>query len=202
MEETQYTLYIEIDREHIQPERLDATRKTYQTYIDMWKQKQLKQYSVAGNYDAGFDLPMLKEHVFESYQDIGTIHLGVRAKMTCEKVENVNIVSSRFENARLTSIHPVCYFLYPRSSISKTPFRMANSVGIIDSGYRGPLKAVVDIKYKGEEPVEIEEGSRLFQICAPGLHRINDIQLVDSLDETIRGEGGFGSTGRLEYTND
>ena len=36
------------------------------------------------------------------------------------------------------------YYMYPRSSISKTPLRLANSVGIIDNGYRGHLIAAVD----------------------------------------------------------
>ena len=43
-------------------------------------------------------------------------------------------------------LYYVSYYLYPRSSVStKTPLRLANSVGIIDSGYRGNIKAVFDI---------------------------------------------------------
>lgn len=42
------------------------------------------------------------------------------------------------------SMYPTGFYLYPRSSISKTPFRLANSVGIIDSGYRGNLIAMLD----------------------------------------------------------
>lgn len=185
MENTHYILYLEIDKDHIHPDRLEATQKTYQKYINMWKQKQVKQWHDGHNYDAGFDLPLLKGCVFESYKDTGTIHLGVRAKMVCQKMDTRGTITT----------HPVCYYIYPRSSISKTQFRMANSVGIIDSGYRGPLKAVVDIKYSTEEPVEIEEGTRLFQICTSGLDRISHVEIVDSLENTIRGEGGFGSTG-------
>ena len=45
---------------------------------------------------------------------------------------------------------PVSYYLYPRSSITKTPLRLANSVGIIDAGYRGNIIACVD-NIKNEE---------------------------------------------------
>ena len=84
------------------------------------------------------------------------------------------------------------YYLYPRSSISKTPLRMANSVGIIDMGYRGNIMAKVDnIK---NIPYTINKGSRLFQIVSPSLLSIK-LQIVDSLTETTRGESGFGSTG-------
>jgi|TARA_B110001469_G_C9546953_1_gene271466 dUTP pyrophosphatase len=85
----------------------------------------------------------------------------------------------------------VSYYLYPRSSISKTPLRMSNSVGIIDAGYRGNLMVSVD--NISEDTVIIEKGSRLFQICGPTLSRIT-FELTDTLSETSRGEGGFGST--------
>ena len=85
------------------------------------------------------------------------------------------------------------YYLYPRSSIIKTPLRLSNSVGIIDSGYRGDIIACVDnIK---NVPYEIKQGDRLFQICAGDLSPFEYI-LVDDLSNTRRGSGGFGSTGR------
>ena len=83
------------------------------------------------------------------------------------------------------------YFLVPRSSISKTPLRMSNSIGIIDKGYRGELIAMVDnIK---DLPYEIKKGTRLFQIISPALLPIQ-FSLVTELDSTSRGSGGFGST--------
>ena len=87
---------------------------------------------------------------------------------------------------------PVGYFLFARSSISKTRFRLANSVGIIDSGYRGNLCAYFDVL--GSESTTTEPQQRLVQICAPSLEPFR-IDIVDSLDKTERGEGGFGSTG-------
>ena len=88
------------------------------------------------------------------------------------------------------------YYMYPRSSISKSCMRLANSVGIIDSGYRGNLIAMVDCVY--EEQCMFNPYDRYFQICAPELVPVV-VYVVDTVEElgekTLRGEGGFGSTG-------
>ena len=87
----------------------------------------------------------------------------------------------------------VSYYLYPRSSMgAKTPLRLSNSVGIIDSSYRGNLIAIVD--NLSDEEYTIPVGTRLFQLCSPNLEPIT-FQIVNSLSETSRGSGGFGSTG-------
>ena len=85
----------------------------------------------------------------------------------------------------------VSYYLYPRSSIYKTPLRMANSVGIIDAGYRGTIMAAID--NRSTEDYTVRPGQRLFQLCGPTLEPIT-FELVNQLSETSRGEGGFGST--------
>ena len=90
------------------------------------------------------------------------------------------------------------YYLYPRSSISKTPLRMSNSVGIIDAGYRGNLMVSVD--NVSDEPYIIKTGQRLFQLCGPTLSRGNTFELTDTLSDTARGEGGFGSTNSAQST--
>jgi dUTP pyrophosphatase len=90
---------------------------------------------------------------------------------------------------------PCSYYMYPRSSVSKTNLRLANSVGIIDSGYRGHLIGVFDVK---DNKINVEKYTRLLQICSPTLDPIN-VELVSSLEElglTDRGSGGFGSTGK------
>lgn len=85
------------------------------------------------------------------------------------------------------------YFLIPRSSMSKTPLRMANSIGLIDGGYRGQIMAAVDnIK---DEAFVAEAGTRLFQLIFPDCSPIS-YELVEELSETTRGSGGFGSTGK------
>lgn len=89
------------------------------------------------------------------------------------------------------------FYLYPRSSISKTDLMLANQTGIIDSGYRGYILGA--FRYLGERGSTecVEKGSRLLQICSPNLEPFL-VHLVEEcfLSETIRGEGGFGSTGK------
>jgi len=84
------------------------------------------------------------------------------------------------------------YWLVPRSSIYKSGLMMANSVGVIDKSYRGELQAPVWSMFGNSE---VQLGQRLFQIVAPDMGWIRHIRLVDSLPETERGSGGFGSTG-------
>lgn len=87
--------------------------------------------------------------------------------------------------------YPSGFYIYPRSSTgSKTGLRLANSVGIIDSGYRGNLMAVFDSK----TPETLPAYTSLVQICGPSLIPLW-VEIVDELEETERGEGGFGSTG-------
>ena len=86
----------------------------------------------------------------------------------------------------------IAYYLFPRSSISKTPLRMANSIGLIDGGYRGEIMAMCDnIKPKS---YTAEKGQRLFQLVATDSSPIQ-YELVKELEMTTRGTGGFGSTG-------
>lgn len=85
------------------------------------------------------------------------------------------------------------YYLFPRSSISKTPLRLSNSIGLIDGGYRGELVGMVDNIY--DEDFHIKRGERYFQLVAVDSSPI-DFELVTELSESSRGEGGFGSTGR------
>ena len=84
------------------------------------------------------------------------------------------------------------YILAPRSSISKTPLMMANSIGVIDQAYRGNIIAMV--RNMSNETYVIGVGTRLFQILAVCTDDIS-IEVVDELSKTTRGAGGFGSTG-------
>ncbi len=134
--------------------------------------------------DSGLDLYCPEEIIVEP-GETKKINLNI----SCEATKKV---LQPDENDLLTYMTmPTSYFLYPRSSIIKTPLRMANSVGIIDAGYRGNIIACVDnIK---NESFTIEKGTRLFQICSPDLSPLK-FNLVNTLTETSRGEGGFGST--------
>jgi dUTP pyrophosphatase len=69
---------------------------------------------------------------------------------------------------------------------------LANSVGIIDAGYRGEICAMV--RNCSNDLYTIKQGDRLFQLCSPDLKPL-DIIIVNELSESERGIGGFGSTG-------
>lgn len=84
------------------------------------------------------------------------------------------------------------FWLMPRSSIYKTPLRMANSIGLVDRAYRNSLKAPVD--NISDVDYLIKKGTRLFQIVSPSLEQFK-VSFVDELSETERGGGSFGSTG-------
>jgi len=87
------------------------------------------------------------------------------------------------------------FWLIPRSSISKTPLRLANSIGLIDAGYRNTLKVAVDNISNAD--YVISKGTRLFQISAPSLAPLKWAKKEEIKDtvEPERGLGGFGSTG-------
>jgi len=91
---------------------------------------------------------------------------------------------------------PCHFWLAPRSSIWKNGVTQANSMGVIDNSYRGPLMgAVLPFLFQS---ATIQEGSRLFQILAPDMGYISVVEILheSELDVTVRGAGGFGSTGR------
>jgi dUTP pyrophosphatase len=90
--------------------------------------------------------------------------------------------------------NPSAFLLCPRSSIAKTPLMLANHVGIIDSGYRGNIKGAFRNLDANSEYV-VEKHTRLLQICHPSLCPIR-VELCDSISNTSRGGGGFGSTGK------
>jgi len=115
--------------------------------------------------DAGFDL-------YSPYNEFvctsdNVCKLDFKVKCSAQIVE-------KNTNGQICSYN-TGYYMHPRSSIYKTPLRLANSTGIVDSGYRGNL------------------------IGAPGLIPIY-VELVDKSEDlgadTIRGERGFGSSGR------
>jgi len=106
---------------------------------------------------------------------------------------NHNVICASFNDYGV----PYPYYMYPRSSISKTPLRLANCVGVIDSGYRGHLIAKLDhIKPSKEcKKFIVQIGSRMVQVCSHNLLPFESVNIVDTMDETKRGDGGFGSTG-------
>lgn len=83
--------------------------------------------------------------------------------------------------------------LFPRSSICKKDLEMTNSVGVIDSNYRGPIKSVFNPTC--EDPEIYELGERFAQLIIIPYPKI-EFEEVEELSETERGTGGYGSTGK------
>ncbi len=87
--------------------------------------------------------------------------------------------------------------IVPRSSIVKTDFLMANSVGIIDPDYRGRIFVPFRFVGKGDALSAAKSllNQRIAQLIVRQLENCS-LEIVSSLNETDRGAGGFGSTGK------
>ena len=130
--------------------------------------------------DSGLDLPMVSSGSIQSGEKAVLMPLGVKI--------------FAFRNGM-----SVPYYLCPRSSLPlKAPLRLANSIGVIDAGYRGELKAIVDhVGETTDAAFHYKVGDRFFQVVSPTLEPHKSIELVDDIESyrTERNEGGFGSTG-------
>ncbi len=132
-----------------------------------------KPPKLASPWAAGYDLT--------SDEDKFTIHPGEVKKI------NTGIAVALPEN--------IAGQLHVRSSTGiKLRLNLVNQEGIIDPDYRGWIYAT--IVNSGNEPLTIERGQRLFQIVLVEIQR-GELQEVEELPETVRGEGATGSTGRF-----
>lgn len=84
-----------------------------------------------------------------------------------------------------------CMLLYPRSSISKTPYFLTNSVGVVDAGYRGEI--MLKFKSNNYEKVGMDITKAIAQFRIVPVLDVECIE-VDELSDSERGTGGFGST--------
>ena len=82
--------------------------------------------------------------------------------------------------------------LFPRSSISKTDHFLKNSVGVIDSGYRGEIKIRMSIPHLGAPCYHT--GDRIAQLIIEKCYKV-DWKEMKTLENSERGQGGFGSSG-------
>tara|TARA_Y100000389_G_scaffold197042_1_gene230905 strand:- start:6270 stop:6740 length:471 start_codon:yes stop_codon:yes gene_type:complete len=150
--------------------RIHEDTESPQSLFDFYSQKKAN-YST----DSGLDIVVPTDHFVPAKSHSYKIPLGIH-------------VEPLFEDSKIRG----CY-LYPRSSTgSKTPLRLANSVGIIDYTYRGEIIACVD--NLSDKDFKIEKGQRLFQICSPDLSPI-EVEVCETLSETARQNNGYGSTG-------
>jgi len=113
--------------------------------------------------------------------------------------DDMDIPPHSFHNMVRTGVHIALpegwmAMIFPRSSMgSKTELRLSNSVGIIDSEYRGQLGVLYD--NLSDSAYTIKTGDRVAQILVMPSYRFK-ATVVDNLPKTARGEGGFGSTGK------
>jgi dUTPase len=93
---------------------------------------------------------------------------------------------------------PRAFWLAPRSSLSKTKWRLANSLGLIDATYRGTIKAALYSCTNDMKDIEKVHQQRLMQLTTGDLRPWLSVTVLSEMPEdmtTMRGEGGFGSTG-------
>jgi dUTP pyrophosphatase len=134
------------------------------------------QFNKKGLEDSGFDL------VVPSELTIPPGHYGA--------VVDTKIVVTYSGDTRLP------FIVVPRSSTGTTPIRLANSIGVIDKGYNGTLKLLLD-NCDHDKPYTIHALTRLCQICAGDMAPIDEVRIADQPPGTTRrGTDGLGSTGR------
>ena len=157
----------------------DELRRSYENHIHKHNNEVI--HSAFPN--AGFDLFVPDNITFNQEIDSKFIDLEIHCEMLTRDNQSTG------------------FYMFPRSSISKTPLMLANHTGVIDSGYRGRMIGAfrwLNSQEHHEPNYTIEKGTRLLQICHPSLLPIV-VVLVDNLNDlstTERGSGGFGSTGR------
>jgi dUTPase len=149
--------------------------------------------------DSGFDLvvPWVKDCACEQegiyvYKPEQKKLCNLRVQIAVYKVRSI---TSTGIGSLPYYMEPSPYYLYARSSIYKTPFSLANNVGIIDTGYRGNLCAALHNTTSNSYSL-VKMGTRMTQICMPDLSPNFHVRLVNKLSDTSRGTGGFGSTGQ------
>jgi dUTP pyrophosphatase len=131
--------------------------------------------------NAGFDLFFPETTLVENVAPSTMVSMGVKMEMKI-----YDTITNEWKSTG--------YYMYPRSSISKTPLMVANCTGVIDSGYRGNITGAFRNLSGVAHPVQ--KHSRLLQICSPDL-RPMVVKIVEKsfFEETSRASGGFGSTG-------
>jgi dUTPase len=154
--------------------------------------------------DSGFDLYLQEDFIINNAAATSTVKIDFG--VVCE-MQNIILLESEFSTfskspSNIAETQPTAFYLLPRSSISKKPLMMANSFGLIDSGYRGNIQAVfryfADENECGNDAVyKIEKYERLVQIVHPTCCRVfvHLVNRLEDLTSTQRNAGGFGSTG-------
>jgi dUTP pyrophosphatase len=153
-----------------------------QLYLNAAAQHNSKLLTNLPFFDAGFDIYLPYEFQFEPLYG-NNIDFQIQCSATM--VNNDSMIS-----------YHTGFYTYSRSSLSKSPIRLSNQQGIIDSGYRGNIIGKFDCM--PNTTFIYPKFSRLLQICAPSMLPIF-VEIVESFQdlgiETSRGSNGVGSTG-------
>jgi len=150
--------------------------------------------------DAGLDLFIPEDIVVPVNARGFSLMLGIQMEMVREVPVGIGRTPAGSEVMQYEGIN-VPYWMIPRSSIVKTMLRQSNSIGLIDAGYRGEVRGVVDnitpvmLTTQPGDSVTIAAGTRLFQIVSMTGEPIK-LEIVKELSDSTRGTGGFGSTGK------
>lgn len=159
--------------------------------------------------DAGFDIIASSEPVV-----VGSIYQGLYYTSISHIEYDTDI---KIEPEMIDGKYDFFMLMFPRSSIYKTNLSLCNSVGVIDSGFRGSIKVLFKYHIQPEDMRIVEgksfrgklskgivssingqriyhKGERIAQLI-PIRHNDLNLQFVDNLSETERGNSGFGSTG-------
>lgn len=140
--------------------------------------------------DSGFDLFVPQQETFTEQFSCKMIDFKIKAEM----------LYSKSGSKEIEDWVSCGYYLYPRSSISKTPLMLANHTGIIDSGYRGFVKGAFRHlnSVSSDQPYHVDKHTRLLQVCHPSLCPVlvTIVENESDLSDSTRGDGGFGSTGK------
>ena len=140
--------------------------------IDESVKQMYVNHSTYHNSDSGLDLFIVKDEVIPA-GETRLVDLGISCQLKHEEKY-------------------FSYNMYSRSSISKTPLRLANGVGLCDAGYLGPLKTA--LHNTGTSDYTVKKGERYVQLARPDLGEVS-FELVEDFGRiTSRNQGGFGST--------
>lgn len=209
------TLYLTVDHPNIEIEQ--SLTHLYRNKANAYNDAHKNPSSASAYHDSGFDLFVPHTIRTDGVQN-GS---GNTTYDPITLDHHVRIASYASVNQ-----YPRPYYLYPRSSISKTPFRLANSVGIIDAGYRGHVIAKVDdirrfygnttrdrneddnddayASYYGEGNEDrnvILKGTRLFQVCSHNLLPFDKVVLLNKNDPRMQTDVSTRGEGGFGSTN-
>lgn len=144
-----------------------------------------------------FDVNIKKLNANAIIPTYGTEYAAGADLYACmDEAVTINPGETSFIKTGLAMEVPVGYagLIYARSGLAcKKGLAPANKVGVIDSDYRGEI--MVALHNHSNEAVVVESGERIAQLVITP-YIVAAFNQVDELEDTVRGEGGFGSTGR------